>query len=392
MTYVDRTLNCVDCGVEFIHSAADQEYYQQKGFTQRPQALHQLPRQPSRDAATAATDVRDIGGPRGYERGDDRPTREYFAVDLLVLRQPGAGPVQAADGSARLLLRLLPDGPARLTAAAAPVDRRCPRTCRGHSSACRLSTVRPESRRRSTGAVVRHVRPGAVGDGHRRSFCESSSAGTGATGRVPYASCGSSPCSWRSSRSCDGVRRAVLLLGAQRLSDRKSVWFPPVDRDHATLLVDDGAGPTAGTSRRGGTARGGGRARPSPAAAAVDLPRAVAADDGRLLVDAEHHRRRAAPGARRARTAARARRRSAARPRRRPRARGPPPAQRERHGIRTRAGTGSRASGRRAPSPRPSSRPGRAPRSCAARIAPDRPALPSQHARSGSRACRPTGR
>ena len=24
--------------------------------------------------------ARDIGGPRGYERGDDRPTREYFAV------------------------------------------------------------------------------------------------------------------------------------------------------------------------------------------------------------------------------------------------------------------------------------------------------------------------
>jgi len=25
-------------------------------------------------------DVRDIGGPRGYERGDDRANREYFAV------------------------------------------------------------------------------------------------------------------------------------------------------------------------------------------------------------------------------------------------------------------------------------------------------------------------
>ena len=25
-------------------------------------------------------DARDIGGPRGYERGDDRPAREYFAV------------------------------------------------------------------------------------------------------------------------------------------------------------------------------------------------------------------------------------------------------------------------------------------------------------------------
>ena len=48
MTYVDRTLNCVDCGVEFIHSAADQEYYVAEGVRQRPEALHQLPGQPAR--------------------------------------------------------------------------------------------------------------------------------------------------------------------------------------------------------------------------------------------------------------------------------------------------------------------------------------------------------
>ena len=55
VTYVDRTLNCVDCGVEFIHSAADQEYYAAEGVRQRPEALHELPRQPARQPATAAT-------------------------------------------------------------------------------------------------------------------------------------------------------------------------------------------------------------------------------------------------------------------------------------------------------------------------------------------------
>ena len=54
MTYADRTLNCVDCGSEFIHSADDQRYYAEKGFAS------------------------DLGGPRGYERST--PTREYFAV------------------------------------------------------------------------------------------------------------------------------------------------------------------------------------------------------------------------------------------------------------------------------------------------------------------------
>jgi CxxC-x17-CxxC domain-containing protein len=79
VTYVDRTLNCVDCGVEFIHSAADQEFYAQKGFSSDPKRCTSC-RASRRAARDSGTDVRDIGGPRGYERGDDRPAREYFAV------------------------------------------------------------------------------------------------------------------------------------------------------------------------------------------------------------------------------------------------------------------------------------------------------------------------
>jgi CxxC-x17-CxxC domain-containing protein len=79
VTYADRTLACVDCGVEFIHSAADQEYYVQKGFVSDPKRCTscRASRRASRDGGY---DVREIGGPRGYERGDDRPQREYFAV------------------------------------------------------------------------------------------------------------------------------------------------------------------------------------------------------------------------------------------------------------------------------------------------------------------------
>lgn len=79
MTYADRTLSCVDCGVEFIHSAADQEYYSQKGFASDPKrcASCRASRRATRDSGS---DVREIGGPRGYERGDDHTAREYFAV------------------------------------------------------------------------------------------------------------------------------------------------------------------------------------------------------------------------------------------------------------------------------------------------------------------------
>jgi CxxC-x17-CxxC domain-containing protein len=80
VTYVDRTFSCVDCGVEFIHSAADQEYYVQKGFTSDPKrcASCRAYRRSTRDGGS--TDVRSIGGPRGYERTDDQSPREYFVA------------------------------------------------------------------------------------------------------------------------------------------------------------------------------------------------------------------------------------------------------------------------------------------------------------------------
>jgi len=79
LTYLDRSLNCVDCGVEFIHSAADQEYYAQKGFTSDPKrcASCRAYRRTTRDSGA---DAHALGGPRGYERTEDRAAREYFVA------------------------------------------------------------------------------------------------------------------------------------------------------------------------------------------------------------------------------------------------------------------------------------------------------------------------
>ena len=80
MSYVDRTLTCVDCGVEFTHTAADQEFYAQKGFVSDPKRCPSCRAARRATRETSALDVREIGGPPGYERGYDRPMREYFAV------------------------------------------------------------------------------------------------------------------------------------------------------------------------------------------------------------------------------------------------------------------------------------------------------------------------
>ena len=72
VTYADRTLTCVDCGSEFIHSADDQQYYAEKGFASDPKRCVscRASRRAARDTGYSASD---LGGPRGYERCESRP-------------------------------------------------------------------------------------------------------------------------------------------------------------------------------------------------------------------------------------------------------------------------------------------------------------------------------
>ncbi len=34
--YQDKTIKCVDCGNEFVFTARDQSFYEEKGFTNEP--------------------------------------------------------------------------------------------------------------------------------------------------------------------------------------------------------------------------------------------------------------------------------------------------------------------------------------------------------------------
>ncbi len=71
MAYVDRTITCVDCGAEFVHSADDQEFYAQKGFASDPKRCPncRADRRQMRDSGSA--------GDRGPAAN---APREYFAV------------------------------------------------------------------------------------------------------------------------------------------------------------------------------------------------------------------------------------------------------------------------------------------------------------------------
>jgi hypothetical protein len=36
MSFADKTLTCRDCGVDFVFTSGEQEFYAQKGFTNEP--------------------------------------------------------------------------------------------------------------------------------------------------------------------------------------------------------------------------------------------------------------------------------------------------------------------------------------------------------------------
>ena len=78
-TYMDRTIACVDCGVEFVHSAADQEFFAQKGFASDPKRCPSC-RASRRSMKVDGSDGHVAGSPRGYDRGYSTSDREYFAV------------------------------------------------------------------------------------------------------------------------------------------------------------------------------------------------------------------------------------------------------------------------------------------------------------------------
>ncbi|MGE5417464.1 MAG: zinc-ribbon domain containing protein [Acidobacteriota bacterium] len=65
--YSDKTLSCKDCGAEFAFTAAEQEFYSEKGFTNEPGRC---------PACRAARKDQSRGGARGGYGQSDRQMHE----------------------------------------------------------------------------------------------------------------------------------------------------------------------------------------------------------------------------------------------------------------------------------------------------------------------------
>ena len=95
MAFQDQTLQCRDCGKEFTWTASEQEFYQQKGFTNAPV------RCPDCRKAKKARMGEGGGGGRGFQGGE----RARFEItcancgkkDTVPFKPSGDRPVLCRD-------------------------------------------------------------------------------------------------------------------------------------------------------------------------------------------------------------------------------------------------------------------------------------------------------
>ncbi|MCY3505821.1 MAG: zinc-ribbon domain containing protein [Chloroflexi bacterium] len=98
-SFVDRTLTCSDCGVQFTFTAGEQEFYQSRGFTNEPRRCPEC-----RAARKAARGEGGGGGGGGGYRNYDSNREMFSAVcaecgrEARVPFQPrGDRPVYCSD-------------------------------------------------------------------------------------------------------------------------------------------------------------------------------------------------------------------------------------------------------------------------------------------------------
>lgn len=102
MAFVDKTLTCVQCGSTFVFTAGEQEFYQEKGYTNEPKRC-----KPCRDEAkraksagsAAATGAAAAGsGLQGNAGAPARSGRQMFDIVCDECHQPSQVPFQPTPG------------------------------------------------------------------------------------------------------------------------------------------------------------------------------------------------------------------------------------------------------------------------------------------------------
>ena len=87
MPFEDKTIICVDCNQEFVHSAEDQARYAERGFTNEPKRCRDC-----REKRKAQ------GGRGSGGMGSGRPARESYEVTCADCGAPTTVPFKPTEG------------------------------------------------------------------------------------------------------------------------------------------------------------------------------------------------------------------------------------------------------------------------------------------------------
>jgi hypothetical protein len=86
MSFADKTLTCRDCGVDFVFTSGEQEFYAQKGFTNEPTRCPSCRQQrKTSGGGRGYSDRNGYGRNDSYERAIRKPDLWYHDSDHAVL-------------------------------------------------------------------------------------------------------------------------------------------------------------------------------------------------------------------------------------------------------------------------------------------------------------------
>ncbi|MCA1572181.1 MAG: zinc-ribbon domain containing protein [Chloroflexi bacterium] len=103
MTYTDQVINCTDCGIDFVFSASEQEFFAQKGFSSAPKRCSacRAQRRASGGGGNGAGASSYGSGGAGYSNGPremhDATCARCGNQTQLPFRPTGARPVYCSD-------------------------------------------------------------------------------------------------------------------------------------------------------------------------------------------------------------------------------------------------------------------------------------------------------
>jgi len=108
VAYTDQVLTCADCGIDFVFSASEQEFFAQKGFTSAPKRCSSCRAQRRATGGGGSSYGASSGGygnGGGYSGGYSRGPREMFDAvcarcskeTQVPFRPTGARPVYCSD-------------------------------------------------------------------------------------------------------------------------------------------------------------------------------------------------------------------------------------------------------------------------------------------------------